>query len=287
MAYEKLKIAISCVNSLDNIQSNINIIEKLTQQASQQGAEIVFFPENVLFMRVKEGSDVPFFQENDPYLSQIKKMAQDFKILIHLGSVPFKVNNKHYNSSLVFNIHGKMTVLYSKIHLFDIQLTGQPPIRESDVFERGEKATCFTYKSWSFAQSICYDIRFSELYNKYAKNEVDVILIPAAFLKTTGEAHWHVLNRARAIESQCYVVSSAQGGLHKSTLYPGLQRETFGHALVVDPWGRVEIDNHQCDSIQVIELSKEKISIVRTQIPMTVHRKSSSLEADIEKHLID
>lgn len=287
MSYEKLKIAISCVNSLDNISSNLSIIESLTQQASKQGAEIIFFPENVLFMRVKEGSEVPFFQENDSYLSLVKKMAQDYKILIHLGSVPFKIKDKHYNSSLVFNLEGKMTVLYSKVHLFDIQLSGQAPIRESDVFDRGEKATCFTYKSWCFAQSICYDIRFSELYLKYSEKGVDVILIPAAFLKATGEAHWHILNRARAIESQCYVVSSAQGGIHKSTLYPGLQRETFGHALVVDPWGKVEVDNHQTDSIQVFELSKEKITTVRTQIPMAMHRKSSRLELDVETHLID
>lgn len=280
---ELLKVAVCCMNSLDDIGENLSLIERFSREASIAGAEIVFFPENALFMRVKEGSEVPFFTEGDPNLSAIQQFAKSHKINIHLGSVPFKIQNKVYNSTLLVTDLGNLQVLYSKIHLFDIQLQGQAPIRESDVFSKGNSGAVFEYKSWRFGQSICYDIRFSELYKKYADAAVDVILIPAAFLKKTGEAHWHVLNRARAIESQCYVISSAQGGVHKSRKFSGLERETFGHALVVDPWGNVEIDNNQPNSIQVFELSKEKIKTVRMQIPMAEHRRDSEMSETLKK----
>lgn len=277
MIDETLNIAVACTNSLDDVDYNLELIEKLSQEAASGRANIIFFPENVLFMRVKEGTEVPFFSESDSALEKIKLLAKKNNIYIHLGSIPFKQQDKIFNSTILITPNAELRVLYSKVHLFDIQLKGQAPIRESDVFARGNLATIFKLGSWSFGSSICYDIRFSEMYLKYAEVGVDVVLIPAAFLKTTGEAHWHVLNRARAIESQSYVVSSAQGGLHNSIKYPGVQRETFGHALVVDPWGAVQVDNNTPNSVQIFQLSKNKIFAVREQIPMADHRKNSPL----------
>lgn len=281
MELGNLKVALVTMNSVDNVDTNLKVIERLTIKASQEKAEIIFFPENCLYMRVKEKTSVPSFNEQMPVIAELKRIARDNHILIHLGSVSFSFGGKDFNSSLIFDPLGNLKVSYSKIHLFDIQLAGQNPIRESDVFNSGVEPAVFSYKGWKFGQSICYDIRFSELYNRYSQFGVDVILIPAAFLKTTGEAHWHILNRARAIEGQCYVLSSAQGGVHNSEVYPGVARETYGHSLCVGPWGRVELDLNETNTIGIVELKKQELLEVRTQIPMASHRKSNTLVAKV------
>lgn len=279
-----LKVAITTMNAVDEIEQNYQIIKSLTLEACQNGAEIIFFPENCLYMRIKEGTEVPFFQEDMPLMSNLKKLALDNNIIIHLGSVPFKVAGEIYNSSLLFDRKGHLKISYSKIHLFDIQLENQEPVRESDIFKAGEQVSVFSYKGWSFGQSICYDIRFSEMYYMYAQYGVDVILVPAAFLKKTGESHWHILNRARAIEGQCYVIASAQGGTHQSVIYQGVSRETFGHSLCVKPWGDVEIDNNTPNSFAIVELKKELISHVRKQIPMREHRLKTIVAPEINHY---
>lgn len=281
MELEKLKVALVAMNSVDNVDVNLEIIERLTIQASAEKAEAIFFPENCLYLRVKEKTAVPSFHEQMPVITALKRIARDNHILIHLGSVSFSFGGKDFNSSLIFDPHGNLRVGYSKIHLFDIQLTGQEAIRESDVFSSGIEPAIFSYKGWRFGQSICYDIRFSELYNRYYQLGVDVILIPAAFLKKTGEAHWHILNRARAIEGQCYVLSSAQGGVHSSEIYPGVTRETYGHSLCVGPWGSVELDLNEANTIGIVELKKQELLNVRTQIPMASHRKPTTLGSKV------
>lgn len=180
-----------------------------------------------------------------------------------------------YNSSVIISDEGKIETSYQKIHLFDIQLAGQKAIRESDVFRHGEGPGIFTINGWKIAQSICYDLRFAELYSQYAREQVDVILVPSAFLTKTGEAHWEVLLRARAIESQCYVVASAQVGCHESTRGSG-RRETYGHSMVVEPWGAIaaHLGGSQKQT-SVCSLSKAKIESTRTQIPMAQHRRIS------------
>lgn len=283
---EKLKVAVASITSIDNVDENFRIIEKLTLQASAEKAKIIFFPENCLFMRVKERTEIASFQKDSMIIKKIQKLAAINKMIIHLGSVSFKLNNKNYNSSLLFDSTGRLTVSYSKIHLFDIKLKGHDPIKESDVFTPGMIPSIFTYQNWKFGQSICYDIRFSELYLKYFEKKVDVLLIPAAFLKKTGECHWHVLNRARAIENQCYVISSAQSGIHKSKIYKGMSRETYGHSLIVDPWGRIEVDLNKPNNIQIFSLERDKITQVREQIPMIQHRKNRVLSKSVFSHKI-
>lgn len=274
---DKLKVAVASITSIDNVDENFRIIEKLTLQARAKKAKIIFFPENCLFMRVKERTEIVSFQKDSVIINKIQKLAAINKMTIHLGSVSFNLNNKNYNSSLLFDSAGRLTVSYSKIHLFDIKLKGHDPIKESDVFTPGTVPSIFTYQNWKFGQSICYDIRFSELYLKYFEKKVDVILIPAAFLKKTGECHWHILNRARAIENQCYVISSAQSGIHKSKMYKGMSRETYGHSLIVDPWGRIEVDLNKPNNIQIFSLERDKITQVREQIPMVQHRRNRVL----------
>jgi predicted amidohydrolase len=158
------------------------------------------------------------------------------------------------------------------MHLFDIQLEGQKAIRESDAFRHGQKPSVLEVDGWRIGETICYDVRFAELFSQYARKEVDVILVPAAFLVKTGEAHWHILLRARAIESQAYVIASAQGGTHKGI--KGGVRETFGHSLVIDPWGGIQAEvTNNGPGFSISILSRERIMKVRGQIPMKDHRR--------------
>jgi len=162
--------------------------------------------------------------------------------------------------------------VYRKIHLFDVDVVGQKPVRESDVFARGTETSVFEIKGWKFGSSICYDVRFPELYLRYAREEVDAILVPAAFLTTTGRAHWEILLRARAIESQAYVLAAAQGGTHQGI--KGGTRETHGHSMIVDPWGLIVEEIQDSSEVRVARatLKVDRIEAVRRQIPMKNHR---------------
>ncbi|NJM10425.1 MAG: hypothetical protein HC883_06135 [Bdellovibrionaceae bacterium] len=173
------------------------------------------------------------------------------------------------NSTILFEAGKGPRVVYTKVHLFDVDVEGAPPVRESELFVNGDHPAILDFHGWKIGLSICYDLRFAELYLNYAQ-AVDLILVPSAFLVPTGEAHWHTLLRARAIEAQAYVAAPAQGGEHGS----GDQfRSTYGHSLVVDPWGRVVVDMKLETGLQTVELVREAIEKVRRQIPMKSHRR--------------
>lgn len=283
MSSETLTVAVCQMQSVDDVEQNLiqiaNLIEIATGSSqnlisvdnSELKPKVIFFPENCLYLRIIEGSEVPSFSLTDDIFKKLSELAQKHSVSLHLGSVPLRINNKVYNSSVFIDQLGAVKSTYQKIHLFDIQLKGQNAIRESDVFQYGEQPHVLTIADWKFGESICYDVRFSELYNYYAKREVDVLLIPSAFLVKTGEAHWEPLLRARAIESQSYVIASAQGGTHRGKT--GASRETYGHTMVVSPWGRIEVLLQNSPSVEIIKLSKNKISEVRRQIPMKMHRR--------------
>jgi predicted amidohydrolase len=258
------------------VRKNLQQIESLIGEvAEDSGVRLFCFPENCLYMRVKEGEAIPPFTLQDPVFTDLAAIARHRKAYLHLGSVPLQMGDFFYNSSVIISDEGKIETSYQKVHLFDIQLTGQKPIRESDVFRHGTGPGLFTVDGWKIAQSICYDLRFAELYSQYARDHVDVILVPSAFLVETGEAHWEVLLRARAIESQCYVVASAQAGRHESAHGSG-SRETYGHSLVVEPWGALVVHlNGTKKQTSVCSLSRAKIERARTQIPMAQHRRIS------------
>lgn len=273
---QELKIAVCQMTAVDDVQANLKQIEALLGEVpSTEGVRLFCFPENCLYMRVNEGEAIPPFSLKDPVFSDLAVLARKHKAYLHLGSVPLQMGDFLYNSSVIISDEGKIETSYQKIHLFDIQLSGQKPIRESDVFRHGSGPGVFFVDNWKIAQSICYDLRFAELYSQYAREQVDVILVPAAFLTKTGEAHWEVLLRARAIESQCYVVASAQVGLHQSVHGNG-SRETYGHSLVVEPWGAVAVQlGGSKKQTSVCSLSRAKIEAVRAQIPMAQHRRIS------------
>lgn len=268
----KLNIAVSQMTSVDDLEFNVKkMIEDL--QSLSAPVDIVFYPENSIYMRLQEGARIPKIELTNPAFDKLSDMAVKKNLALHIGSCPIFDGDNTYNASILISADGSRRISYRKIHLFDISLEGQKPIRESDAFKHGQAPQSFELKGWKLGQTICYDIRFSELFHRYAKESVDIILVPAAFLVPTGKAHWEVLLRARAIESQAFVVASAQAGKHKSLHGEG-ERMTFGNSLVVDPWGNVIYQgSSDQQEFKVIQLDPELVAKVRRQIPMSAHRR--------------
>jgi predicted amidohydrolase len=267
------RVIVLQLQSVDNVQANLKQIEKLLSDVPKQDeGALVCLPENSLYMRLKEGERTAGLDLTDPAFETLKQWAREKNLVFHLGSIPLRWMGKLANSSVMVWPDGRVESSYQKIHLFDISLEGQPPYRESDVFHHGSAPQAFEWRGWKWGQTICYDVRFAELFGCYARDHaVDAMLVPSAFLTKTGEAHWHVLLRARAIENQCYIVAAAQAGLHRSE---NGSRETFGHSLVIDPWGRILAEG-RADGPEKIEvvLDKAEVFKVRRQIPMAQHRR--------------
>jgi deaminated glutathione amidase len=265
----ELKVAVCQMTSVDDVEKNLKQIEDLVSRVKEP-VDLICFPENCLYLRILEGEKVQALEVTDPAFQKLVMMAKTKQAAFHIGATPMIIEGKNFNASVLIRPDGHVSTTYQKVHLFDIQLTGQKPMRESDVFEHGNKPVILELDGWKIGQSICYDIRFSELYSYYAKQECDLILVPAAFVPKTGEAHWEILLRARAIESQAYVIASAQSGSHKNGQG---ERNTYGHSMAVDPWGKILKEILSQPAVEVVTLSKERIAEVRRQIPMKSHRR--------------
>jgi predicted amidohydrolase len=270
---EELRVAVVQMTSSEIVSKNLdfilNTLEKIEQEP--EAVNLICFPENSVFMRVNDKTKIQIVDLQDSFFDKISEVAKRMECFIHLGSFAVEKKDKLYNSTVWINSDGEREVSYQKMHLFDIAIEGQKVFRESDVFSHGEKPVIKNIFGWKLGESICYDIRFSELYCYYAKNNVDMILIPAAFLELTGKEHWETLIRARAIESQAYVVASCQAGTHTSSSGEG--RVTFGHSMIVDPWGQVILKMPLELGYQISVVSKKNITKVRSQIPMVKHRR--------------
>lgn len=269
----ELVVAVVQMTSIDDVDTNLMQMEALLEETFKSSQpRLVSFPENCLYLRLIEGQKVEGFTLSHPAFAQLSAWAKKYNTYLHLGSVPLYVDGHLYNSSVLISPEGVVQPTYQKMHLFDIQLEGQTPIRESDVFRHGQKPHLIEVDGWRIGEAICYDVRFAELFSQYARKEVDAILLPAAFLVKTGEAHWEILLRARAIESQAYVIASAQAGTHQGI--NGGTRETYGHSLVIEPWGSVVAQLEKSrPGVVVTTLRREQIEKVRKQIPMKFHRR--------------
>lgn len=267
---DKLKVAVCELTSSNDLQKNMQMVYDFLETIPN-GVDIISLPENTFYTRLSEGDRVEYLKVDNPFIEKFKDLASERNVLIHIGASPLELEGQYYNATVLIHSNGRVEVPYKKIHLFDIQLENQKPIRESDIFKHGTEPTILNFMGWRLGFAICYDIRFSELFLYYQQQETDVIFIPSAFLVETGRAHWEILNRARAIESQCFVVSAAQGGEHSPT------RKTYGHSIAVDPWGNVltRSVSETRPSYQLVELDKALIQKVRKQIPMKDHRRIS------------
>lgn len=260
-----MRVGLAQITSVDKFEDNLRTVEDLYLRALANRAELVIFPENTLYFRIRKGAPVHGVRLDGSELSRLKHLVTKHGLpLLLTTSEAIDGNSKQLNSTIFLEPNVEPKRLYSKVNLFDVDVPGAPPVRESDFCLPGERPQSFEFKGWKIGLSICFDVRFADLYLQFGR-QMDVLLIPSAFLVPTGEAHWHVLVRARAIENQCYVLAPAQSGEHRS----GDQvRHTYGHALAVDPWGRVLCDLVQSPEVRVIELDREEIAKMRRQIPM-------------------
>jgi deaminated glutathione amidase len=270
-----LNIALAQMTSVDSVEVNLKQISQMVLEANDQPEaqrpRIIFFPENSLYFRIKSDEKLPQIVLDSSEFKALEHLSNDTNIHLHLTSTIYD-SEKNWNASVLISPQIGAKIIYRKIHLFDITLTGDKSIRESDVFTHGGEVTQFDIEGFKFGSSVCYDIRFSELYHKHALAHVDAIVVPAAFLVKTGMVHWEILLKARAIESQCYVVAPAQWGTHGSVKGP-LTRETFGHSMVVGPWGQSLDQKKDGIGLIYVRLDKEESAKVRSQIPMRDHRR--------------
>ena len=267
-----MRVAVLQLNCNDSLEQNWSQVKGLCESVNDQGVDYFFLPENSLYMRLNDEDDFQGFNLKEPIWQEVGGFARHSKAGFVLGSVPLESSDgKTTNSMVLVDAQGQVSRLYDKIHLFDIELEGEELIRESDYTQFGEQIRLIQLGNWKVGCSICYDLRFSELYREYVQKGAEVLLVPSAFLVPTGEAHWQTLLRARAIENQCYVIAPAQGGKHRSVKGVG-KRSTYGHSLVVDPWGLVQQLPHDRPGVLVYDLSKESLKKVSQRIPMAQHR---------------
>lgn len=259
------------MTSGDLVEKNIEQALTFLNQAVQSHVDLISLPENCLFLRVEEKDKVKGWDLNSPYLLPFKDFAKKNGIYIHLGSVPLRQGSSLFNASVIVEPTGNLVADYSKIHLFDVDVEGERSHRESATFTHGQEPKVVDIRGWKVGLTICYDLRFSELFLHYAKHPVDLILVPSAFTVPTGQAHWEVLLRARAIESQCYVAAAAQSGIHVG--HKGAQRQTYGHSVIINPWGTKLVEAKEGLGIIKASLKKSEIEKVRRQIPMQDHRR--------------
>jgi len=253
--------------SSPQLASNLTEAERLISLAAGQGAKIVVLPEYFCMMGTKESDKVQIREKpNDgPIQRFLARMALEYEIWLIGGTVPLVSNfpNKVRNSCLVYNDKGVQVARYDKIHLFGLDL-GTEHYHEENTIEAGDTVVVVNTPYGKIGLSICYDLRFPELYR--AMGEVDIIVIPSAFTETTGKAHWESLIRARAIENLCYVIAPAQGGYHLSG------RETHGNSMIVDPWGVILDRLPRGSGVVIANINREYQASLRNSLPALRHR---------------
>jgi predicted amidohydrolase len=264
-----MKIACLQMNSGRDIDANIATLSSLAAQAVRDGAQLVATPENTFAMgEPAEGeSRVIYEQEDHPGVQAASAMARTHGCWLLIGSVAVAGGDspKCFNRSLLFDPNGRIAASYDKIHLFDVALPGGEVYTESSRMLPGERAVVAPLPQIGLGMSICYDVRFPHLYRALAKAGAGLLAVPAAFTVPTGQAHWHVLLRARAIENGCYVIAPAQTGTH-----PG-GRKTYGHALIIDPWGKVLAEAGEGVGVLLADIDPALVAATRAKLPSLGH----------------
>lgn len=264
-----MKIAAIQMRSGVEISANLEAAEMLIRAAAQDGATFIATPEmtHVLQRSPKSLFAVISAEENDLGVVHFSALARELNIDLLIGSLAIKTGeNRAANRSFLFNKRGQIEARYDKIHLFDVTVSHKETWKESSIYDRGDKAVMADIEGARLGLSICYDLRFPSLYRHYGQSGADIITVPAAFTRPTGEAHWATLLRARAIETGSFIIAPAQGGTHEDG------RTTFGHSHIIGPWGDVlaHLDNHQPGYI-CAEIDLDDVTDTRRKIPAWNH----------------
>lgn len=270
-----MKIAAVQMVSTPRVDENLAAARRLCEQAAARGAELVALPEYFCLMGLREQDKLAIAETpgDGPIQRHLAETARALGVWLVGGTLPLRVPDDPdhaYNASLVFDPQGRPAARYDKIHLFRFD-DGERRYDEAASLRAGTRPVAWQAEDRSgqplrVGLSVCYDLRFPELYRALSVPPLDLIIVPAAFTYPTGEAHWELLLRARAVENQCHVLASAQGGRHENG------RRTWGHSMLIDPWGRVLDVLAEGEGVVVAELDRSAADRVRTQLPALQHR---------------
>jgi len=268
-------LRVACIQTNSKSDPNINIkeVSSLICEAKSDGAELITTPEVVGMLEPNREKALDKAQaENDhSVLREFRNLSKDLSIWLLIGSISIKLSDsKLANRSFLINPAGQIIARYTKIHMFDVEVNDGSTYKESTTYQPGTSA-CLARTPWGLVGlTICYDIRFPALYRDLAKAGARIIFIPSAFTEVTGEAHWHVLQRARAIENGCFIVSAAQTGIHEQ------KRKTFGHSIIIDPWGNVLAEADKSVGFIIADLDLNLVNDARNKIPSLSHDRNYS-----------
>lgn len=269
-----MRIALHQMTSKIDPTRNASDMADAIASAAENGAVMYFAPEMSLLVdrdRVRARGHMVNETHNIALQSLIAAAARH-RIWVHIGSMPIldEGAEKLANRSIIITPDGAIVARYDKMHLFDVDLASGETWRESSAYVGGQQPVVVQTPLGAMGLAICYDMRFPDLFSAYAKSGVDIITLPSAFTVPTGEAHWHVLLRARAIESAAFVIAAAQCGIHEDG------RQTYGHSLVVDPWGTILCDMGSAPGLAYVDLDLDALNRVRKQIPVHANRRTIS-----------
>ena len=273
-----MKVAALQLCASDDPVANLELTISMVQRAAEAGAQFIATPEvtNCVSSSRRRQNEVLALQEDDQTLSAICAAAARFGVWISVGSLALKLpdDDRFTNRSFMIDPSGQIIAQYDKIHMFDVTLSDTEQYRESDGYRAGGHAVIADTAFGKIGMTICYDIRFPHLYRGLAKSGASMLLIPAAFAQPTGRAHWEVLLRARAIETGCFVIAAAQTGEHETT--QGRPRKTYGHSMIVSPWGEIMADAGEDQGIIYADLDLSLVESTRARVPSILSNQSFS-----------
>jgi deaminated glutathione amidase len=264
-----MRVAVCQLNARDDRDANLKVAGDLLERAAAAGADIAVLPEYVDYLGRSAGEPAPE-PTDGRFATFFADTARDLGMWVHAGSFhEIGKNEGHtYNTSLVFDRAGRLAATYRKIHLYDVEIPGRVSNRESARVEAGSDVVALDIEGVRFGLSICYDLRFPELYRQLAvTGDASVLVVPAAFMMHTGRDHWEVLLRARAIENQCYVIAAGQIGSHEP------DRTCFGRSMVIDPWGTVIAQAPDEVGVTIADIDPDRVTTIRTQVPSLANRR--------------
>lgn len=259
-----------------SVDKNVDDALALIREAAAGGAQYVQTPEVTTLMELDTAKLFAAVEpeEGNEALQRFRDLAAELKIWLHIGSMPVKVApDKIANRAYVLTPEGSVAATYDKIHMFDVDLPGGESYRESKNYRAGDRAVVAALPWGGLGLSICYDLRFPHLYRALAKSGAQFLSVPAAFTKVTGEAHWHTLLRARAIECQCFVFAAAQGGRHEHG------RDTYGHSLIISPWGQILAEGGVQPGVIFADIELQAIEDARKRVPSLGHDRPFTVES--------
>jgi predicted amidohydrolase len=261
-------IAVGQMTSGDDVDKNLDACARLCRAAKERHASLLVLPENFAFLGRGDGDTLARMEPLDgPLFSRFRALARDHGLWVSFGGFPERASDTHaHNAHVVVDDAGDIRAVYRKIHLFDVEL-GVSQYRESAAITPGRDVVVADSVIGRLGLSVCYDLRFPRLYQTMTARGAEVLLVPAAFTLLTGKEHWEPLLRARAIENECYVAAAAQTGRHND------KRDTYGHAMIIDPWGTVVAQCRDGEGVAVADVDVDWIATVRRRIPVLQHRR--------------